>query len=335
MNGWPCLRLGPLAIDFPVVQAALAGYSDWPMRVVAVRLGAPFTFSEVTLERFVREGTRRARGKRLLRPTDDAPCGAQLMGEDNPALADAAVQLVRLGFDSIDLNFACPVRKVLGKNRGGHMMTDPLGAMEVVARVREALPPRVPLTVKLRRGYDDTEQSVERFWKLIDFCYAAGADAVTLHPRTVLQRYEGASDWSFLAKVKRHLGPRVLLGSGDLFTAEDCLRMIRETGVDGVTAARGAIGNPWIFQQARALAAGLPWSPPTLAEQRAVIEEHYQLADATYGPRRAGPIMRKFGIKYARLHPQRQQVRDAFAAVREPGQWRAVLGRWYGGKNST
>jgi tRNA-dihydrouridine synthase len=96
-----------------------------------------------------------------------------------------------------------------------------------------------------------------------------------------------------------------------------------------VTAARGAIGNPWLFAECRALAAGTPWSPPTLAEQRAVIEEHYRLADETYGPRRAGPIMRKFGIKYARLHPKARQVRDAFVAVRQPEDWRAVLDRWY------
>jgi tRNA-dihydrouridine synthase len=187
----------------------------------------------------------------------------------------------------------------------------------------------VPVSVKLRRGYDDTELSRERFWRILDGCHAAGADAVTLHPRTVLQRYAGPSDWEFLAEAKRHVGTRVLLGSGDLFTAADCLRMIRRTRVDGVTAARGAIGNPWLFAECRALAAGKPWTPPTLAEQRAVIEEHYRLADETYGPRRAGPIMRKFGIKYARLHPKARQVRDAFVAVRQPEDWRAVLERWY------
>jgi len=317
-------------VDFPVVQAALAGYSDWPMRTLAVRLGAPLTWAEVVLERFVVEGTRRQRGRRILRPTDDAPSGAQLMGEDRAEIVDGARRLVELGFAAIDLNFACPVRKVLGKNRGGHLMTDPPTAIDIVRRVRDGLPPTVPLSVKLRRGYDDTEQNRDRFWEILDGCYAAGAEAVTLHPRTVRQRYEGPSDWRLLAEAKRRVGERTLLGSGDLFTAADCLRMMRETGVDGVTAARGAIGNPWIFQEARALAAGEPWSPPSLAEQRALIEQHYQLAEQTYGPRRACQTMRKFGIKYARLHPDQQAVRDAFVAVERPADWRAVLDRWYG-----
>ena len=325
----PHLRLGSLDVGFPVVQAALAGYSDWPMRTLAVRLGAPFTWAEVALERFVVQGTRRQRGRRILRPTVDAPSGGQLMGEDSPEIVDGARRLVALGFAAIDLNFACPVRKVLGKNRGGHLMTDPAAAIQIVRRVRDGLPHTVPVSVKLRRGFDDTEPSRERFWEILDGCYAAGADAVTLHPRTVRQRYEGPSDWRLLAEAKRHVGRHTLLGSGDLFSAADCLRMIHQTGVDGVTAARGAIGNPWIFQQARALATGEPWSPPSLAEQRTLIEQHYQLAEQTYGPRRACQTMRKFGIKYARLHPNQQQVRDAFVAVTRPDDWRAVLDHWY------
>jgi tRNA-dihydrouridine synthase len=106
--------------------------------------------------------------------------------------------------------------------------------------------------------------------------------------------------------------------------------MLRYTGVDGVTVARGAIGNPWVFGQARALAAGLPLpDPPTLAEQREVIGEHYRLAEEIYGPQRCVADMRKFGIKYARLHPEYESVRDAFVRVKEPGEWREVLAEWY------
>ena len=117
----------------------------------------------------------------------------------------------------------------------------------------------------------------------------------------------------------------------DLFDAQACLDMIRYTGVDGVTAARGAIGNPWIFQQARALAAGLPMpEPPTLFEQREVIAEHYRLAEELYGAERCLPNMRKFGIKYSRLHPQGDLVREDFCRVKQPGGWQAVLEKWYG-----
>ena len=134
--------------------------------------------------------------------------------------------------------------------------------------------------------------------------------------------------WEFLPEVKRHAGSRTVLGSGDLFTPQACIEMLRATGVDGVTVARGAIGNPWIFSQVRALAAGLPLpDPPSLHEQRRVIAEHYQLAQEIYGPQACGRQMRKFGIKYSRLHPESLAVRDAFIAVRRPEELQTVLER--------
>ena len=106
--------------------------------------------------------------------------------------------------------------------------------------------------------------------------------------------------------------------------------MLAQTGVDGVSIARGAIGNPWIFAQVRALAAGQPVVPPSLQEQRAIIAEHYRLAEGLYGAKHAPSRMRKFGIKYARLHPQAERVRDAFVAVGSSAEFYAVLERWYG-----
>ena len=145
------------------------------------------------------------------------------------------------------------------------------------------------------------------------------------------QRYDGPSKWDFVREVKQHAGPRIVLGSGDLFTAEDCLRMLIQTGVDGVTAARGAIGNPWIFRQARALAAGMPAEHPSLAEQREVMLEHYRLAEITYGYTRTCAHMRKFGILGSRMHPQAKAVREAFVAVKTRDQWHAVVEKWYHG----
>ena len=328
---FPPLRIGSLDIGCPVTQAALSGYSDWPMRVIARRLGAAYTVCEVMLDRYVVEVSRGRKAKRLIRVTDEEhPCGAQLMGSQPDEFPPAALRLVEAGFDCIDLNFACPVRKVLGRQRGGFLLGRPDLALDIVARVRDALPPAVPLTIKLRRGVDDSQESLEQFYRIFDGAFALGIVAATVHGRTVQQRYQGTSSWDFLRRLKQHAGSRIVLGSGDLFSAAACIEMIRTTGVDGVSVARGAIGNPWIFEQFRALADGRPLpSPPSLFEQREVILDHYQMAESVYGPWRCGRIMRKFGIKYAQLHPEHEKVRDAFINVHRPEQLSAVLDRWY------
>lgn len=324
------LQLGPLRIGFPVIQAALSGYSDWPMRVIAKRLGAAYTLCEVMLDQFILSVTKGSKAKRFLRVTgEEHPCGAQLMGAKPEDFPPAALKLVEAGFDAIDLNFACPVKKVLGRCRGGFLLSRPEIALEIVARVRNALPDGVLLTVKMRRGMDHSPQSRDDFYAIFDGAFRLGAAAITVHGRTVRQRYEGKSSWQFLREVKQHVGNRVIIGSGDLFTAQDCLDMFAQTGVDGVAIARGAIGNPWIFGQVRALAEDREIRPPSLHQQREVIAEHYRLAEEIYGPKRCCALMRKFGIKYSRLHAQATQVREAFIAVKEPADWHAVLEKWY------
>lgn len=325
------LRLGPIEIGFPVVQAALSGYSDWAMRVIARRLGAPYTLCEVMLDQFILQAGHTKRNRGRMRVTDEEhPVGGQLMGANPEDFGPAAIRLVEAGFDVIDINFGCPVRKVLGRCRGGYHLSQPDVALDIVGRVRDAVRPPIPVTVKMRRGIDDSAASRERFFTIFDGAFARGVAAITVHGRTVEQRYIGPSRWEFLREVKRHAGSRTVLGSGDLFTAEACIAMLRETGVDGVTAARGAIGNPWIFAQARAIAAGQPCPPPpSLYQQRDVIREHYRLAEQIYGADVCSRQMRKFGIKYSRLHPQPLAVRDAFIAVRRREDWEAVLARYY------
>ena len=327
----PQLHLGPLPIDFPVVQAPLSGYSDWPMRVIARRLGAAYTVGEVMLDQFVLTVSKGRKMKRFIKVTDeDHPCGAQLMGSRPEELCEAARKVAAAGFDVIDLNFACPVRKVLSKCRGGHLLGKPRAALEIVARVREAIPPQVPLTLKMRRGIDDSASARDHFYTIFDGAFGLGVAAIAVHPRSVAQKYEGRASWEFLAELKRHAGPRTVLGSGDLMTAQDCLEMLARTGVDGVLIARGAIGNPWIFREVRALAAGKPLPPPPgIDEQREVLTEHFRLAEEVYGPRRVAGVMGKFGIKYSRVHPQPTQVRDAFAAAHGRQGWWNVLDVWY------
>jgi tRNA-dihydrouridine synthase B len=327
----PPLRIGHIELDFPVVQAALSGYSDTAMRVIARRLGASYTLCEVMLDYFVLQVRNRPRNSHLMHVADEEhPVAGQLMGAEPEQFGPAAKRLVERGFDVIDINFGCPVKKVLGRCRGGFHLSQPAVALDIVQRVRDAVPPHVPVTVKMRRGIDDTAESRDKFYEIFDGVFERGAVAVTVHGRTVMQRYDGPSRWEFLRELKEYAGERVVLGSGDLFNAQACLDMMAYTGVDGVTVARGAIGNPWIFAQARTLAAGEPLpAPPTLHEQREVIAEHYRLADELYGPERCVPTMRKFGIKYSQLHPEYDAVRADFASVKLPGAWRQVLAKWY------
>jgi nifR3 family TIM-barrel protein len=329
-GAWSPLRIGPIEIGFPAVQAALSGYSDWPMRVIARRLGAPYTLCEVLLDRFVIDQKLNRANRRQLKVTDEEhPVGGQLMGADPEQFGPAALKLVEAGFDVVDINFGCPVKKVLGRCRGGFLLSQPRTALEIVARVREVLPPQIPVTVKMRRGLDDSPQSRDNFDEIFAGAFARGVAAITVHGRTVVQRYIGPSNWDVLADIKRRAGDRVVLGSGDLFSAAACVEMMARTGLNGVSIARGAIGNPWIFNQVRDAVAGRPIRWPSLFEQRDVLKEHFALSRETYGDQRSCALMRKFGIKYAQLHPQQGDVARAFVAVKTPQEWHDVLQRWY------
>lgn len=327
----PLLKIGPFLLDIPVVQAALSGYSDWPMRAIARQLGAPYTICEVMIDSFVSSLKARAKTRHhLLVTDDDHPVGAQLMGAEPDEYPPAAKKLVEAGFDVIDINFGCPAKKASGRCRGGYHLGQPDIAIEIVRRVRDAVPSQVPVTVKMRRGLDDTSQSRDNFFRIIEAAFEFGIAAVTVHGRTVKQKYVGPSRWSFLKEVRQHFPDRTLLGSGDLFTAADCVRMLNETGLDGVTAARGSIGNPWIFSQAAALLRGeaMP-APPTVHEQRDVICEHFRLAEQILPADQASKQLRKFCIHYSSWHPNAADVRNAFIVVRDSTDWHRVISTWY------
>jgi nifR3 family TIM-barrel protein len=325
------LSVGNVPIGFPCVQAALSGYSDWPMRIIARRFGAKYALCEVMLDQFLVTLNDRKRNRHFLHLSDDDhPVGGQLMGAEPEQFAAGALRLVRAGFDVIDINFGCPVRKVLGRCRGGFHLSQPDVALEIVRRTREVVPAEIPVTVKMRRGIDNSQESRDKFFEIFDGAFAAGVAAITVHGRTVEQRYVGPSRWEFLAEVKRHAGHKTILGSGDLFSAQDCVEMLAQTKVDGVTIARGAIGNPWIFEQTEALLAGAPLPPPpSVYEQREVIREHFRLSEELYGAERSFSHMRKFCIKYAALHPRHIDVREALVRVKSRSEWESVLLRFY------
>ncbi|MCH5375442.1 MAG: tRNA-dihydrouridine synthase family protein, partial [Planctomycetes bacterium] len=192
------LRIGNVEIGFPVVQAALSGYSDWPMRVVARRLGAPYTLCEVMIDRFLKDLKDRSRTSHHLKISDEEhPVGGQLMGSKPEDFEAAARKLVAAGFDIIDINFGCPVKSAVRGCRGGYHLGEPDQALEIVRRVRDVVRAEIPVTLKMRRGIDDSQDSRDRLFTILEGAYDAGIASVTVHGRTVEQRYVGPSRWDF------------------------------------------------------------------------------------------------------------------------------------------
>ncbi len=314
----------------PFCQPGLAGYSDRAMRLVARRRGCPYAVTEALLDIIMCNG-----GHGLKKSIDindeDHPLAGQIIGSEPETMSHAASILVNSGYDVIDLNFACPVKKIKNKARGGHMLRDTDLAFSVLRGVRDVVGDKAALSVSLRRGFDDSAESEDRFFQIFNEVWRLGFAAARVHARTVEQKYLGSSRWSFLSKLKKQFPNRTILGSGDVFTAEDAARMKRETRVDAVWIARGAIGNPWIFRHAQQLLANpdAPIQPPTIGEQREALLEHFDIAMAIHGEQLAGRRMRKMGIKYSRFHPQSPQVKKEFIEIQSLRDWRSVVARWY------
>lgn len=327
------LKIGDLEIEMPAVQAALSGYSDLAMRRVARAHGAAFCFNEVVVDRLVLQ-----KGKleeRILGlPADDHPVGGQIMGTEPTVFGEAAERMVTAGYDLVDINFGCPVSKAMGRCRGGYHLSQPTMALEIVKSVVETVAGRVPVSVKMRRGLDDTPASEKHFFRILDGAFESGVAAVTVHGRTVQQKYVGPSKWGFLTKVKRHVGNRVVLGSGDLFAPEDVRAMMEQTGVDGVTVARGCIGNPFIFNRTRALLGGDAPEPPSMLEQRTALAMHWHYARELYGEKLGLRRTRTHAIKYAQIHEDPIVVRDAFVKMRTPDDFESALHQWYDTRRS-
>ncbi len=317
------LSIGDVRVGMPAVQAALSGYSDLPMRLVAREHGASYALHEVVLDEIVlKKG--KLQSQILDVPEQDHPVGGQLMGTMPETFAAAAKKLVQAGFDVVDINFGCPVNKVLGRCRGGYLLQQPDDALALVDAVLEAVQGDAPVTLKMRRGYDDSEASERNFWTIFEGAFARGVAAITVHPRTVVQKYVGPSRWEFLAKVKRRAGTLKVIGSGDLFSAFDVVRMLRETGVDGVTVARGCIGNPFVFGQVSALLEGREPMRPSPRAIGSALLRHVELAREHYGARWLSSL-RTHAIKYAQYHDDPVPARNAMVAARDERQLLQVV----------
>ena len=329
--------------DVPFYQAGLAGYSDGAMRLIARMHGCPFCVTESLLDRTLICG---GRGRRREDPDllaeeagaiegnraaslDDHPIAGQVIGTNPEEMAEGASILVGMGYDAIDVNLACPVKKVRRRNRGGHFLNDPDGACNILSAVREQVPLSVPTSVKLRRGWDESETSKKNFYKIFDHAFDSGYNWATVHTRTVQQKYQGPSNWSFLSELVSSRPDAIVFGSGDIWCAADIFRMMKQTGVQGVSVARGCIGNPWIFTQARALMDGYEPVAPTINQQRSALLEHISLCMQLHGERTASRLMRKFGIQFSKHHPDAESARKSFIQVKTMQEWKNVIEEYY------
>ena len=298
----------------PFIQAPLSGYTDHPMRILAKRFGCPLTFTGVMLDKIALH--HKALKKLKFQPMENEhPVGAQVLGDNPEIMAAAAEKFVEVGYDLIDLNFACPAPKVLRRARGGHLMRQPAIIRETFLRTREKV--NCPVFMKIRIGYDRSEAANEDFWTICENAATDGVDMLAIHGRTVCQKYRGKADWSLITEVKKRFPNLIVFGSGDILSPETAVQRLNESDVDGVIVARGAIGNPWIFQEIRALWSGQDKpAPPSLTEQGQIMLEHFEMICSTRPDRKAIPYFRKFCVGYCKRHPQRKKTLIALMACK-------------------
>jgi nifR3 family TIM-barrel protein len=297
------LTIGALVLPHNIVLAPLAGITNLPFRLICHQQGAAFAYTEmVSVNGMVREGSKTL--SLLKSCPQDRPLGIQLFGSDATDLAEAARMVAEYG-DLIDINMGCPVRKVVGTGAGSALLQDPLRIAAIIRAVRGAT--HLPLTIKIRSGWH-ADSNV--FLEVARIAEAEGCDAITLHPRSRSQMFSGQADWHQIAELKSALSIPVL-GSGDLFTPEDCLRMLQQTGCDGLMIARGALGNPWIFHQTLALLQHGGYVPVTVVERAEMVLCHLALYCQEHDTATAVREMKKHIGWYARGFSGASEIRRA------------------------
>ncbi len=275
----------PVRHRVPLFLAPMAGISEPPFRRLCRSFGADVVVSEFLSSEGLRRGVKSVHDGAYF-TADERPIGIQLYGAEPAAMADAAALVMKhYTPDFIDINFGCPVKKVVKRNGGAGCLKDLGLVQDMIRAVRGAVD--LPVTVKTRSGWNEaTRDPVEIALR----CQDAGAQGLTLHPRTRTQMYGGSAAWEEIARVKAALDIPVI-GNGDIRSAEDALRMWQETACDGIMIARGSFGNPWLFQQARALLEGrAPRPEPGAAERFAVALRHARLQVEIQGDTRRTAI---------------------------------------------
>ncbi len=288
------IRIGNATLDAPVLLAPMSGVTDRPFRRLVRSFGAGLVFSEMVASRTMVQRTRKSRLRGDL-SSERRPAALQLAGADPAVMAEAARLARDSGADLIDINFGCPAKKVVNKACGSALMREPELAARIVDAVVRAAGP-VPVTAKMRLGWDDANRNAPEFARL---CEAAGARMLTVHARTREQRFGGTADWAAVAPVKRAVGVPVVV-NGDIRTLADVRDSLALSEADGVMIGRGACDRPWLLRDAMNRLAGRPAvAPPTGPALAALIKGHYGAILEHYGVRAGVRIARKHLAWYA------------------------------------
>ena len=325
--GWYIIRM-----DFrgKMILAPLAGVTDTTFRRLCRENGADIVVTEMVSAKGLLCDPVRS-GRDLAYEEAERPVGAQLFGSDPGEIAEAAAEVARRGFDFVDINMGCPVRKVTGGGSGAAILSNPRLAGEIArAAVRAA---GIPVTAKIRSGFG-TEK--ETYLAVAEELFAAGLAAVTLHPRHRGQMFAGSADWTHIAALKRAFPGETIIGNGDVQAPGDASRMLAETGCDSVMIGRAAMGNPWIFaflSREIAFPAGpagaLPFDPfPTPEVRRALILRHGEEMFLRHGEHGIKE-MRKHLAWYSRGIQGAAVFRSQLPKVSDPDSFRAVVGRFF------
>ena len=316
------MQLGRFTLAKGASLAPMAGATDTTMRRLCAAHGAVCTVSEMVSAKALTMGDKKS-PRLMAGGGGDAPFGVQLFGAQPDVMAEAARLICdmrgKMPFDFIDINMGCPVPKIVGNGEGSALMKDPVHAAEIVAAVAKAS--HVPVTVKMRLGF---ETGSETYLLLGQLVQESGAQMITLHARTRSQFYEGHADWRAVAKLKRRVSIPVV-GNGDVTCWQDALRMMEETGCDGVAVGRAAQGNPWIFSQIRDAMAGRTVAEPTNEEKLDVLTRHLHALAQLKGEAVAVREMRRHIVCYVRGMRDAARLRVKVNAITKIDEMEAAL----------
>jgi nifR3 family TIM-barrel protein len=316
-------KIGPIELDPPVVLAPMAGITNYPFRSLCRRFGAALFVSEMITARALVEGARKAHRLAAFGP-EEHPRSLQLYGADPRYVGEAVHWLVGEGrVDHIDLNFGCPVRKITRKGGGAAIPVKPR-LLRAIVHAAVAAAGQVPVTIKFRMGIDDGLLTYLETGRIAE---AEGCAAVTLHARTAAQLYDGQARWTAIAELKRAVTTIPVFGNGDIWDAEDAVRMMAETGCDGVAIGRGCLGRPWLFRDLADVFAGRKPDPgPTFGEVADTMIEHAQLLADWYGDEKVSMLaFRKHSGWYTKGFSSSARLRNRLMLVESMSELVAAL----------